>query len=89
MTKTDRAKLYKLYIENIEKYLEKDGYKLLNKHLKTNITYSYNELILNQFKIEGVYAIDHDYPNLKEEVESFKLNYLGVKTMKEIIKINV
>jgi hypothetical protein len=85
MTKEDRNKMYKLYIDSVEKYLQKDGYKLLNKHLKTNITYDYNEVILNKFKIIGAYSLDND--DKKDEIEKAKIKYLGIMPMKDIPNI--
>jgi hypothetical protein len=85
MIKSDRAILYKEYIKEVEKYLEKDGYKLLNKHLKENITYSYNEVILNKFKIQGAYSLDND--SKKQEIEKSGIKYLGVITKQDMANI--
>jgi hypothetical protein len=85
MTKSDRGLLYKRYFDEIEKYLDKGGYKLLNAHLKENITYSYNEVILNNFKIQGAYSLDN---NSKEDViKSHKIKYLGIKSMNDLANI--
>ena len=85
MLKSDRNKLYKLYIEEVEKYLQKDGYKLLSKHLKENITYSYNEVILNKFKIVGAYSLDND--SKKSDIEKVGIKYLGTMPMKDLANI--
>ena len=85
MTKADRAILYKEYINEVEKYLDKEGYKLLNKHLKENITYSYNEVILNKFKILGAYSLDNE--GKKEEIKKAGIKYLGIMTKQEMANI--
>jgi len=85
MAKKDRAILYKEYIKEIEKYLEKDGYKLLNKHLKENISYSYNEVVLNNFKILGAFSLDNDYK--KQEIKDSGINYLGVMSRLDLANI--
>ena len=85
MTKKDRSILYREYIKEVEKYLEKCGYKLLNNHLKENITYSYNEVILNKFKIIGVYSLGIN--NKENEIKKEGLKYLGNMGMEELSKI--
>jgi len=85
MTKPDRAKLYKMYFDRVEKYLNKEGYKLLNKHLEENIVFDYNEIVINNIKIVGAYDFDG---NLKDEIEK-TTKYLGIKTLDEISKIKV
>lgn len=85
----DLDKFYKIYIVRIEEYLEKSGFKLLTKHLKENITYSYNEIVLNEFSINGVYQIDVEIPNITKQIEDNELKYLGVISMKDIIKLDV
>jgi len=82
MAKSDRSKMYKKYIEEVEKYLQKDGYKLLSKHLKENITYSYNEVIMNNIKILGAYSLDND--TKKPDIENAGIKYLGIKPMSEL-----
>jgi len=85
MTKEDRSKLYKSYIEEVEKYLEKGGYKLLNSHLKNNITFSYNELVMNKIKIIGAYSIDNT--DKKKDIEENKIKYLGIISKTDIANL--
>ena len=83
--KKRRNKLYTNYIKRVEDWIDKGGYKQLNNYLKSYITYSYNEVILNKFKILGAYGLDND--SKKTEIEKAGFKYLGVMTQKEIAKI--
>jgi len=75
----------KNYLDRLEKYLDKGGYKLLNESLN-NITYRYNELIMDNIEIIGAYSIEND--TKKEDIQKENIKYLGIISMKEIDKIS-
>lgn len=85
MNKSDRNKMYKTYIDEVEDYLQNGGYKLLSKHLNSNITYGYNEVILNSFTIIGAYSLEND--TQKSEIENTGIPYLGVFPLSNLNKI--
>jgi len=83
-----KSKIIKEYIDEVEKYIQKGGYKALSNHFKNDITYGYNELVVENFKILGVYKISDSFLNTKkEDIEGLGLKYLGEITKKEIEKI--
>jgi hypothetical protein len=82
----DKRIVYKKYIDGVEKLLNKH-YKYLNKQLKDYITFDYNEVIINQYKIIRVCCIEHEQSSVIQEIKSLGLKYGGVKTWNEISKI--
>jgi len=83
-----KAKIIKEYIDAVEKYIQEGGYKLLNQHFKDDITFSYNELVVNEIDILGVFAIEGGfYTPKKDDIEEIGLRFLGTKTFQEISKI--
>jgi len=75
--------LYKEYLKEITKLLDKGGYKLLNEHLKI-ITYNYNEVILDKVKILGAWDFNADK---KQEIQENKIKYLGHMNASDLIKL--
>ena len=83
-----KSKIIREYIDNVEKYIQKGGYKALSNHFKNDITYGYNELIVENFSIIGVYKISDSFLGTKkEDIENLGLKYLGEISNKEIEKI--
>jgi hypothetical protein len=67
------------YYRKLDEYMQKDGYKLLNKYLK-EITFSYDELILDRVETIGYYTINGIEKNIPYK-------YLGDLTTREFLKL--
>jgi len=67
------------YYKELLEYLNDGGYKLLNSHLK-NITYNYDELVMDKIQILGYYTLNSNKKNIK-------LKYFGDLTTKEFLKL--
>jgi len=66
------TKSYKEYIDKVYDYLDIEGYKYLNKILKNKET-PYNEIIMDNFKILGGYAIN----SLGKDIIEENIKFLG------------
>ncbi len=84
----DRAKVYKDYHDNIEKYIDGGGYRSLNSYLKNSALLKYNEIIMNNIKIIYVKSIDFDRPEVQVSCEKLNLEYDGFITSSELSIIN-
>lgn len=87
MKPKDRSSLYKQYIDKIESWIDKGGYKTLNNYLKNQKPFLYNEVVLNKFKVIGVYSVEGNDKEMEIKAQGFK--YLGVISKTEIAKIDV
>lgn len=88
LNKKDKAIIVKKYMDEVEKFLDGGGYKLLNTHFKENKSFDYNEVVVNKIDITGVYSIDVSGLKItKDDIENIKLKYLGNKTFREIINL--
>ena len=84
MKPKDRSSLYKQYIDKVESWIDGGGYKNLNKYLKNLDQFAYNEVILNQFKILGVYSVEGN--DKEHEIKAQGLKYLGIISKTKIAK---
>lgn len=83
MMKKDRGVLIKWYHQMAERLIERN-FKLLNKHLKNNNdNLNYNEVVTNNIKIIGVYALSSD-PYSVNKIEQAGLKYLGIVSQSEL-----
>jgi hypothetical protein len=83
----ERSKIYLMYLQKVEEYIDKGGYKDLNKYLKSYITYDYNEVIITKYKVLGLYSLDND--SKENDIKKAGFKYLGVMTQKEVKNIKV
>jgi len=93
LSSTSQSTITSLYIRHLEKILKKQMYiKIVKNVLKINKRDSkYNEIILSNFKIIGVYALEanrlaFNRDNIEELIKSKKLKYLGFITKDEFKK---
>lgn len=87
MTSKDRSLLYRQYIDKVESWIDKGGYKMLSKYLKSLDQFEYNEVVLNKIKILGAYSIE-GY-NKENEIKSEGIKYLGVISKNDISNISI
>jgi hypothetical protein len=82
-----KSTIYKDYIESVERFLNSSGYKYLNLYLKNLDQFEYNEVILSNWKITEVKAIQQESPALLKLCKELNLNYTGVIQRKDLAKL--
>ena len=89
LSNKDQIKFYKVYIKNIERYLDSGGYKLLNNYLKKASPMSYNEVIMERFKILEVSCVQIEQDFIVAELAELGIPYGGLVNYHDIKKINI
>jgi len=82
-----KSNVYNDYIQAVEKFLNTNGYKYLNLYLKNLDQFQYNEVILTNWKIIEVKAIEQESPFIIKKCHELNLNYTGTISRKELAKL--
>ena len=83
-----KVQLYRLYLTEMEAFLNKQ-YKVLINYLKNAAEMSYNEVILTKWKILDVWCIEIEQPNVEEKLKELNLSYAGVILRKDLGKLEI
>lgn len=90
MNNKDKSKLYKDYIDEVERYLDSGGYKDLSNYLKNvSAGLTYNEVILSNFKIISVQTVDISSPATLAEISRLGLIYQGEFASRDFKKLKL
>lgn len=84
-----KSKIYAEYIDRMERYIDQGGYKELQHYLKNASNLSYNEVILSNFKIIDVRALDIESPLIVSKCAELSLVYSGVFSSRELKNLKI
>jgi len=94
LNKEQKTELVQMYFDNIHRLLKNSTYtKIINEILSKNThDTKYDEDIVNNFTIKGVYALENgrfefNHDTAKEQIQNYKLKYLGFLSKSEMGKI--
>lgn len=89
----DQEKVVTAYIKKVQDMMEKPMYnKIVTEILAVNkINSSYDEIILNNFKIKGVYSLENgkyqfNHDDAEKFIKSHKIKYLGHLSLSDFSK---
>ncbi len=83
LTKKQRSKIYGMYIEEVERFLN-SSYKYLNTYLNNLNQFHYNEIILTNWEILDVKSIEIESPLTVKMCAELGLVYSGVIPRKRL-----
>jgi len=90
LNKKQKTEIVQMYFDKIHDMMTKPIYtKIVKDILSINkISSTYNEIILNNFKIIGAYALEngryqYNHDSAKDDIESKKIKYLGFISQSE------
>ncbi len=79
---SQKNELIRMYYDNAEAVIDNSRYfKIIQQHLKDASYLKHDELVMNNFKVEGVWGLDGyraiAVEDLKEQIEKMGYKYLG------------
>ena len=82
LDKKNQEKIINMYIKNAENLMSKPMYSKIVNKLLTRKDSGFDEIIMNHFKIVGVYAVEagrfaHNHDNAEKAIEDMGYVYLG------------
>lgn len=83
----EQIQFYKRYLEEIEGYINKGGYKELNKYLKNAAEMSYNEVVMERIQILDVSCVEIERDYIINKLRDLKITYGGLINYHDIKKI--
>jgi len=88
LDKKDKIKLYKTYMIEMEKMLNKN-YKILIEYLKTAADMKYNEVVLTKWEIMDSWCLEYEQPIVIEKLSELNIPYAGVMYRRDLSSLKI